>query len=131
AEIGRDLPETCGLLLYAGGTAVEVRAQEGACRQRQFRIGIDGLDLEGVEQFDAGHRYSRLDGRNGRLACRLDRGKRANTTPDRFRNAVKSEGDFRNDRERALGADQQPGEIVTRCRLAGTARRRDRLAVGE
>ena len=125
AAFGGDGAEALGLLGDAGLAAVELDAQHRALRQRELGIGIHRLDLQGVEQFDAGDRYPALDGGDGRLARRLDRGKRTDAAGHRFRNAEQLEGDLGDDAERSFRAHQQPRQIVARRRLARPARSRD------
>ena len=131
AEFRGDLAEPLGLFGRALLGAVEFDEQHRLFRQREFRIGVAGLHLQFIEQFDARHRNAGLDGHDGRVARRLDRRKRADAGGNRFRNAVQLQRDFGDDAERAFGADEQPREIVTGGRFFRAARGRDQLAVGE
>ena len=130
AEVRDDVAEALRLLGNAGVAAVEFDEQRRHFRQRQFRISVDGLDLQRVEQFDARDRNAGLDRENGRLAGGIDRGKRADAGGDRFRDARQLERELGDDAQRSFRADHQPREIVAGRRLLGAARGGHQLAVG-
>jgi hypothetical protein len=67
AVVAGDLLHRLGLLLDAGGRAVELEEQHRRLAQGGLAVAVDGLHGEGVEQFDAGHRHAELDGLDHRL----------------------------------------------------------------
>ena len=78
-----DLAEILRLLGDLILAAVEFEQQQRRFRQRQFRIGIAGAHLRGVEQFDARDRNAGLDRQDGGLAGALH-AFRTNTPPPRW-----------------------------------------------
>src|SRR3954451_23753565 len=98
-------------------------------RQGQLRISVAGFDLQFVEQLDARDGNAGLDRRDGGIACRLDRGERADSPRNRFRNAMQLYRDLGDDAERSFRTDEQPREVITGGRFLGAARRRNELAV--
>ena len=70
-----------------------------------------------------------LDRHDHRIAGILDGRKRADAAGDLLRNALQPQRDRGQDAERALGADEKPGQIVAGRRFPGATRRADFLAV--
>ena len=130
AEVRDDVAEALRLLGNAGVAAVEFDEQRRHFRQRQFRISVDGLDLQRVEQFDARNRNAGLDRENGCLAGGIDRGKRADAGGDRFGDSRQLERELGDDAEGSFRTDHQPREIVAGGRLFRAARGGHQLAIG-
>ena len=78
----------------------------------ELRVDVAGLHLQLVEKLDPGDRDAALDGEDHRVAGRLDARERADAAGDRLRDAVQPERQLGDDAERALRADQQPGQVV-------------------
>ena len=74
---------------------------------------------------------ARLDGRDHRVDRAGEVAERADRRRDRLRDAVEPELDLGDDAERALGADEEPGQVVAGRRLARPAAGADDPAVGE
>ena len=123
AELFGDLAEALRLLGDAGFGAVKLQKQHRRFRQREFRIEIAGAHLQRIEQFDARHRDAGLDGEDGGVARRLDRGERADARRDRLGNAGEPQRQFGDDAERAFRADHQPRQVVAGGGFLGAARR--------
>ena len=87
AEILRNLAEALRLLGDARLGAVKLDKQHRHFRQRQLRVEIARPHLQRIQKFDARHRNAGLDGEDGGVARRLDRGERADARRDRLGNA--------------------------------------------
>ena len=123
-------PNDCGLLGDARLAAVEFDEQARASRDSRASNRCHRPHLQRVDQFDAGDRNAHLDGRDDRLAGRLDARKRADAAGDRLRDALQLQRDRGDDAERAFRADQQPRQIVAGRALLGALAGGDRRAVG-
>ena len=107
-----DLAEVLRLLGDLVFAAVEFQQQQRRLRQRQFRIGIAGPHLRGVEQFDARDGNAGLDRQDGGLAGAAHGLERTGRRRDGLGNAAQFDGQFGDDAERALGADEQMRQVV-------------------
>ena len=72
-------------------------------------IGIEGLHMLFIDEFDPRHRDAELDGLDHRLAGGIDGGKRADPGGDRFGDAIEPHPHFGDDAERSLRPHQQAG----------------------
>ena len=118
------------LRLDLGRAAVELEEQRRRDRLVQPGVAVDGVDLDVVEQLDPGdgdavgqHLDHAVDGvvelgnAHGRRGHRLGR-------------RLQAQRGLGDQPERALGADEQPREVVAGRRLAGARARAHDLAVG-
>ena len=119
-----------GLLGRAGLGAVELEPQHRRDRQVGARIVVGRLHLHLVGDLDARDRDAELDGLDHRVDRRFERRVGAQGRDDGFGNAVETQGDLGNHAQRALGADEQAGEVVAGRGLARPLRRPDDPAVG-
>jgi hypothetical protein len=131
AELARDFAEALRLFGDALLAAVKLDKQHRRFRQRQFGIGVAGLHLHFVEELDARDRDAGLDRQDGRIARRFDARERTDARRNRLGNAGEPQRQFGDDAERALRADQQPGEIVAGRGFLGAVPGRDHFAIGE
>src|SRR3954454_13102850 len=106
-KLARDLTETLRLFLDARRTAMELQKKHRRLRQSEPGIGIAGLHLQSIKEFDACDRYARLDGPDGSLAARLHRRERTDARCDRFGHTGKFQSEFDNDSTRSFRSDDQ------------------------
>ena len=108
---------------------------EEQARQRlqplQLRIRDAGLHLHLVQQFHARDRDARLHDGDHRLDRAAQRGELAGGGRHRLGDAVQAQLDLGDDAERALGADEQPRQVVAGGGLAHAAAGVDQPPVGQ
>ena len=129
AMAGGNFAKPFRLLFRRGRGAVELHEQCGLHRKGQFRIGVDRLDVLGIDKLDPRHRYAHLDGFDGGAAAGFDRGESAHARRNRFRNAMELELHLGDDAKGAFRTDHQPGEIISGGRLAGPRSGADHFAI--
>ncbi len=108
---------------------MKFQQQQRRLRQRQFRIGIAGPHLLGVEQLDARDGNAGLDRQNRGLAGAAHALERTGRRRDGLGNAAQLDREFADDAERAFGADEQMREVVTGRGFLRPRARGDDLAV--
>ena len=118
AEFGGDLAEALRLLLDRGRRPVELDEQGRRLLEVELRIGVAGLDLQRVEQLDAGDRNAALDGQDHRVAGVFDRLERADPAGNRLGNAMKLQRQLGDHAERPFRADEQPRQGRSRPRIS-------------
>ena len=99
---------------------------------KSFKLGVANarVHLHIVEQFDPRDRNAGLHGDDDRVHRAGQVWKLANARGNCLRNTIQSQLNFRNDAQRAFGADKQPGEVIARARFARAATGADQLAIG-
>ena len=127
----RDLGEGLDLLAGGGRTAVEFEKQRRLLGKREMRVGDAGLDLHLVGELDAGEREPHLHGDDGGLAGAFEGGEGAARGENGLGDTVKLQRELGDDAKRALGADQEMGEIVAACRFPGALPGVEQRAVGQ
>ena len=95
-----------------------------------MRVGVEGAHRQRVEELDAGDRQAGLDGLDRRVARRAHVGKGAGSGRHRLGDAGKPERDLDDDAERALGADENMGEVVAGGRFFRPRAGAQKRAVG-
>ncbi len=125
-----NLLELFHLVARGDGGAVELQEEHRHLLERQLGVSVDGVHLHLVEQLDAGDAEAELDGLDGGVDGAFERLEGADGGQDHLGDAVKADAELGNDAKRALGADEQPGEIVAGRRFAGAPAGLDDPAVG-
>src|SRR5262249_59691287 len=128
---GPDPAEASRLFGNACLAAMELDEQHRRLGKRELRIGVAGFYLQRVEELDARDRNAGLDGEDRSVAAGFDRGEWADTRRDRLRDAGELQRQLGDGAKRALGADEQPGEVVAGRGFLGAAGGRYLLAAGE
>ena len=129
--VARDLGEGLDLLARGGGAAVKLEKQRRLLGKREMRIGVAGPDLHLVGELDAGEREFHLHGDDGGVAGALEGGEGADRGENGLGDTVQLQRELGDDAERALGADQEMGQIVTVCRFPGALPGIEQRAVGQ
>src|SRR6516164_6766393 len=124
-----DLAEIPGLFGDLGLAAVEFEQQQRRFRQGQFRIGVAGLDLRGVEQLNPRDGDAHLDRHDRRLAGSAHGFEGACRSGDGLGNAAQLDGELADDPERAFGADEQMCQVIAGRRFFRPGTGLDDLAV--
>ena len=111
--------------------AVKLEQQRGRDRIVRLRMPIDGVHLRFVEELETCHRHTELNRRDDGFDRGLHAVERADGGSHRLRPRVQPDGDFRDDAERAFGADEEPRKVVAGGRLSCARAGLDRPAIGE
>ena len=109
---------------------MELDEERGLRLHVELGIGVGRLHRLGVEKLDPGDRNAGLHRLDHRIDGIAHARKRTDAGQDRFGDAVELEIELGDDAERALRADQQPGQIIAGGGLFGPPCRADDLAVG-
>ena len=94
-------------------------------------MGVDRGERRGVQQLEPGHGGAGRDDGRGRAARGLERGERDPLRDDVLRKAVQADLQLGDHGERALGADEQRGQVVSRRGLGRAAAGADHAPVGQ
>jgi hypothetical protein len=109
---------------------VELEKQRRLLGQRQMRIGVAGLictSSASSMRAAEGH----LHGDDGGVAGACEGGERADRGEDGLGDTVQLQRELGDDAERALGADQEMGEVVAACRFPCALPGVEQRAVGQ
>ena len=128
---GEAFGEARGLFHAGLAEAVELEEKSRLEGQVEMRVAVDGVDLGRVHELDAGDAEAELNGFNDRLHGAVDGGKGAEDDADCLRQRVQAQGDFSDDAEGALGADEEARQVVAGAGFAGTRTGVEDAAVGE
>ena len=94
-------------------------------------VGIDGLDVGAVEDFDTGYRDAHLYGLDSRLGGAADVRKIHSRRRNRLGQAIQAQADLGDDAERALGTDEQARQVITGRGFARARAGTDDFAIGQ
>ena len=116
ATVGaRELLDVAGVLLDAGGRAMELEEERGRLGVRELLVRVDRAHHRGVQQLAARDRHARLDD-GDRGADRVLGGREgADGGGDRLGDRPQPQRELGDDPERPLRADEQVGEVVARA----------------
>ena len=107
-----DLADGLGLLLDAPGRAVKFEEQRRGDRVIELGVFVDGVHHDIVEQFDARNGYAHLDRHDHRVDRTFQAVERTDRRGDGLRNTVEPQLDLSDNAQGALGADEQPGQVI-------------------
>ena len=121
AVLGRQGLHGLGLLAHTGSAAVELHQQHVLLPQAQLVVAVHQADGVAIDQLAARDRHAGLDDVDGGVDGILHAREVADRRQHGLRQRVEAQRHFSDDAQRALAADEQAGQVVTRAGLARSA----------
>ena len=130
AKFTGDVLHGFGLLLHAGGRAVELHQQHGFFAQGELAVRVDHAHAVAVDQLHARNRHAQLNDLDGGAHGRFNAGEGADGGAHRLGQGVQAHRHFGDHAERAFAAHHQAREVVARAALFGARAGADDFAAG-